>query len=658
MQASEEVQEAAILSPVPPAAADGSSVPNTLKPAIVRFDATSGSKFTWKNLLDLSRVSSSYSSPLAVIAHVDVNAFFAQAEQIRLGLSPEDPVVCVQWTSLIAVSYAARKYGIGRMDTLASAKQKCPNLIPAHTAVFKKGELNWSYVDGLPSAAEHKVSLDPYRRESRKMMRIFRSFCDHVEKASVDESFLDLGRLVFSRMLELFPALRVCETEEVELNGRLPDLPETMPEEIALWKGFVVDSNTDDEPGSPLIRDWDDVVSLIGSHLADQIRHRIHDELGYFTSCGIGRVKTVAKLASGFKKPDNQTIVRNSAIPIFFKDFRLTDFWGMGGKTGEYIEQRLNVPQEDSIEFIRRLFSLEELTDKLPEQGEKVYQLVRGEFATPLTLRTDIKAMGTSKNFRGESVTSVKGLYDWFKVYAADLAHRLNDLDEEDGILNANRSNRSVRRPKTITVHFYQKNGAKSRQCPFPQLPSIGKIRELIYINGCKLLEQLEENWNETIDGPMFPCLNCSLGLSSFSNIMVTKSIDEFMSKGTLEEAFPAKSEIVIPDQSVASSVTPPRTPILESGGWYCEKCKKEFPESMEAEHRDWHVASDMAQEILEQEGRRQLSYAEMLLEKRHNQKAQNRSVSPVPRITKKPTKKTKTNKKVFDANQSTLPFS
>lgn len=104
-----------------------------------------------------------YESPLAVICHIDLNAFFAQCEQLRLGLSEKDPVVCVQWNTLIAVSYAARDYGITRMDRLEQAKIKCPNLIAAHTAVFKKGEPLWKYVDYLPSPVNHKVSLDPYR---------------------------------------------------------------------------------------------------------------------------------------------------------------------------------------------------------------------------------------------------------------------------------------------------------------------------------------------------------------------------------------------------------------------------------------------------------------------------------------------------------------
>ncbi|GME96047.1 unnamed protein product [Ambrosiozyma monospora] len=302
------------------------------------------SAFTYRDFLDLNDVNKAYKSRLAVICHIDVNAFFAQHEQIRLGLTPKDPVVCLQWNSLIAVSYAARDYGIGRMDTLQSAKLKCPKLIVAHTAVFKKGESTWSYLDYLPSPVDHKVSLDPYRRASRKIMRIFKSNCDHVEKASVDESFMDFGRLVFRKLLELFPNF----LEGLEsVDDRLPTLTQEMVDSVALqWKGLVIPKpgEASDEDGERNIDDWDDLLSLIGSNFASDIRQQIVDQLGYTTSAGIGRVKTLAKLASGFKKPNRQTIVRNDAVGPFLKNFKLTDFWSMGGKNGEAIMAKLDVP--------------------------------------------------------------------------------------------------------------------------------------------------------------------------------------------------------------------------------------------------------------------------------------------------------------------------
>lgn len=54
------------------------------------------SGFTYDDLAKLNNKSTSCLLKLAVMGHVDLNAFFAQVEQVRLNLSIDDPVVCVQ----------------------------------------------------------------------------------------------------------------------------------------------------------------------------------------------------------------------------------------------------------------------------------------------------------------------------------------------------------------------------------------------------------------------------------------------------------------------------------------------------------------------------------------------------------------------------------
>jgi DNA polymerase eta len=64
--------------------------------------------------------------PLRVVALCDSDAFYAACEVVRLGIDRERPLVVLQWDSLIAVNYPARKYGISRMDKLQAAKKRCP----------------------------------------------------------------------------------------------------------------------------------------------------------------------------------------------------------------------------------------------------------------------------------------------------------------------------------------------------------------------------------------------------------------------------------------------------------------------------------------------------------------------------------------------------
>jgi hypothetical protein len=60
------------------------------------------SKFTYKQLHQLK--SYSPQTPLRVIAHVDLDAFYAQCETVRLGIDPTKPLAVQQWQGLIAIN--------------------------------------------------------------------------------------------------------------------------------------------------------------------------------------------------------------------------------------------------------------------------------------------------------------------------------------------------------------------------------------------------------------------------------------------------------------------------------------------------------------------------------------------------------------------------
>lgn len=113
---------------------------------------------------------------------------------------------------MIAINYPARKFGLNRHITITEAKDKCPNLICQHVATWKEGEEKWAYhSDAEKNIATHKVSLDPYRLESRRILACIKESLpanmQKVEKASVDEVFCDLSAQVHSILLERYPEL-------------------------------------------------------------------------------------------------------------------------------------------------------------------------------------------------------------------------------------------------------------------------------------------------------------------------------------------------------------------------------------------------------------------------------------------------------------------
>ena len=96
--------------------------------------------------------------PLRVIALCDCNAFYANCEQVRLGLDPEVPLVVLQWGMLIAVNYPARRYGISRMDKLEDARKRCPDVMVVHVATYAEGENEPKYWEN-PDIKTHKVGF-------------------------------------------------------------------------------------------------------------------------------------------------------------------------------------------------------------------------------------------------------------------------------------------------------------------------------------------------------------------------------------------------------------------------------------------------------------------------------------------------------------------
>jgi DNA polymerase eta len=74
------------------------------------------SQFTYRQLAQLAL--SSTTCPLRVIAHVDLDAFYAQCEMVRLGVAEDQPLAVQQWyytTSLMLDRMIANVEDAGRV---------------------------------------------------------------------------------------------------------------------------------------------------------------------------------------------------------------------------------------------------------------------------------------------------------------------------------------------------------------------------------------------------------------------------------------------------------------------------------------------------------------------------------------------------------------
>ncbi|OJJ99682.1 hypothetical protein ASPACDRAFT_78615 [Aspergillus aculeatus ATCC 16872] len=597
------------------------------------------SQFTYRQLQLLRQGSTA--TPLRVIAHVDLDAFYAQCEMVRLGTPRDVPLAVQQWDSLIAINYPARSFGITRMISAGEAKKLCPDIVLQHVATFREGEGGkWAYRDdAFKRVGTDKVCLDPYRAESRKILKVMKEELSRwhakisgeglaaasvpqpgLEKASVDEVFMDLSPIVYGILLERYPELRVGSHIDDRV-ARLPPPPTT----ALAWSAEDCLVDLDENETEVDDPDWDDIAILIGSEVVRAVRKAVWDSLGYTCSGGVARNKMMAKLGSACNKPNKQTIIRNRAVQNFLGGFKFTKIRMLGGKLGDQVTAMFGTEQVSDLLKI----PLEQLRAKLDDDTATwLYGIIRGDDRSEVNSRTQIKSMLSAKSFR-PSINNLDQAEKWLRIFAADIYGRL----VEDGVLE------HKRRPKTVALHHRQGAQVRSRQIPIPGSSPIDE--DLLFSLGLTLFRQV------IVDGRAWPCANISLSVGGFEDgVSKNKAIDSFLLRGEQAksvqntrslssddlidaqqpnekrlktepdgirrffanpsggDASPPATETSLVETIQSSEVeqaardTPPDDDARNSADalsyYSCSRCGKSVPEHERAEHDDWHFAKDL----------------------------------------------------------------
>lgn len=194
-----------------------------------------------------------------LIFHVDVNSAFLSWEAARRVANGESDIRLIpsviggdrekRTGVVLAKSIPAKKFGIKTGEPIGMALRKCPDLFVA------------------------KPDFRLYEENSRKFMDICRKYAPVVEKASIDECYLDLSG-----------------THRI------------YPDPIAL---------------------------------AYTIRNRIRDELGFTVNVGIGENKLLAKMASDFEKPDKVHTLFLAEMPQKMWPLPVGDLFTVGSATAD-----------------------------------------------------------------------------------------------------------------------------------------------------------------------------------------------------------------------------------------------------------------------------------------------------------------------------------
>jgi DNA polymerase eta len=415
-----------------------------------------------------------------------------------------------------------------------------------HVATWKEGDEKWAYhPDAASHIATHKVSLDPYRLESRKILATIKDILppaptQRVEKASIDEVFLDLSAQIHAILLERYP----------ELQGPPPyddpteNLP--LPHTTALdWHAdALVDlDSAETEDDNP---DWDDIVMLIGSEICRSVRAAIRERLKYTCSAGIARNKMLAKLGSGHKKPNSQTVIRSRAVQHFLSDLKFTKIRNLGGKLGDQVVSTFGTDEVGELLKV----PMEQLKSKLGDDtGSWLYNVIRGEEHASVGSRVQIKSMLSAKSFR-PSINTFDQAAKWLRIFVADIYARL----VEEGVCS------NKRRPKTINLHHRTGSQTRSRQGPIPSGRTIDET--MLFDLAKNLLGQV------ILEGTAFPCSNLSLSVGGFEDgITGNRGIGSFLVRGEEAKAMKEAVRESDPHTSIQKEGRPEKRRKLDNAG-------------------------------------------------------------------------------------------
>jgi DNA polymerase-4/DNA polymerase V len=126
--------------------------------------------------------------------------------------------------------------------------------------------------------------------------------------------------------------------------------------------------------------------------IARAIQATIREELGLTVSIGLSLTKTLAKLASRFRKPAGLTAVEGRHLHLFLARRELSDVWGFGPNTVALLEKcGLRTP----LDYVRR--PVEWAERLLGKVGRETWMELRGQVVHPVVTEEKSRYVSISK---------------------------------------------------------------------------------------------------------------------------------------------------------------------------------------------------------------------------------------------------------------------
>ncbi|GFS13089.1 DNA polymerase eta [Elysia marginata] len=362
---------------------------------------------------------------------IDMDCFYVQVEQ-RLDPSLKGkPCAVVQYKTwkgggIIAVGYEARKFGVTRNMRGDDAKQKCPEI----------------HLARVPET-RGKADLTRYREAGAEVIAVFSKFCSCVERASVDEAFLDITQEVSQRLKALDDSCTLLQ----QIPNTFVEGYDRGPEGTGKWLEHVTS-----DAGAECERRL-----AVAAAMVEEMRAAVFQETGFTCSAGISHNKMLAKLACGRNKPNKQTVFPLSSVPSVFETLPIPKIRHLGGKLGAFLIDDLHLQyMGDLVKFTEQ-----ELQAQCgAKTGSWLFNACRGIESECVNTRELPKSIGCSKNFRGKEILDTK---EKVKFWLSELSKEVSERLDKDLLQNK-------RTAKSLTLHVRMQHqpgssSSSSRAC-------------------------------------------------------------------------------------------------------------------------------------------------------------------------------------------------
>src|SRR5262249_16373539 len=128
--------------------------------------------------------------------------------------------------------------------------------------------------------------------------------------------------------------------------------------------------------------------------VAKRLKERIRAETQLTASAGVAPNKFLAKIASGWKKPDGLTVISPDRVEPFLQQLPVDALWGVGPKTA----QKLPARGIESLIDVRTA-DLNVLRETVGSLAEWLQQLARGVDDRPVVPNRRAKSSGSENTF-------------------------------------------------------------------------------------------------------------------------------------------------------------------------------------------------------------------------------------------------------------------